>query len=64
MNIQQLKYFIQIADSRNVSDAALSLFVTQPTLSLALKKMEGELNTKLFNHSDSPYQLTDTGLVI
>lgn len=64
MNIQQLKYFIQIADSRNVSDAALSLFVTQPTLSLALKKMEGELNTKLFNHSDSPYQLTDTGLVL
>lgn len=64
MNIQQLKYFIQIADSRNVSDAALSLFVTQPTLSLALKKMEGELNTKLFTHSDSPYQLTDTGLVL
>ncbi|MGO2083306.1 LysR family transcriptional regulator [Vagococcus sp.] len=61
MNIQQLKYFIEIADTENLSAAARNLFVTQPTLSLALKKMESELGTVLFNHSDTPYQLTDTG---
>lgn len=64
MNIQHLKYFIQIAETRNLSDAALSLFVTQPTLSLALKKIEADLNAKLFTHNDSPYQLTDKGQML
>ncbi|MDT2825236.1 LysR family transcriptional regulator [Vagococcus lutrae] len=64
MNIQQLRYFVEIANTRNISDAARNLFVTQPTLSLSLKKMENDLNTKLFVHTDSPFQLTDTGLVL
>ena len=37
MNIQLLKYFIEIVNTRSLS-AAAHLFVTQPTLSLALKK--------------------------
>ena len=61
MNIQQLKYFIEIANTNNLSAAARNLFVTQPTLSLALKKMETELRTSLFTHTDTPFQLTDTG---
>lgn len=64
MNIQQLKYFIEIADSNNLSAAARNLFVTQPTLSLALKKLENELETCLFTHNDQPYQLTDSGLYL
>lgn len=61
MNIQQLKYFIEIANTNNLSAAARNLFVTQPTLSLALKKMESELQTSLFTHSSQPFQLTKTG---
>lgn len=61
MNIQQLKYFIEIANTENLSAAARNLFVTQPTLSLSLKKIESELGTTLFTHSDKPFQLTDTG---
>lgn len=61
MNIQQLKYFIEISNTRNVSLAAKNLFVTQPTLSLSLKKLETELGTALFKHTDQPFQLTDAG---
>lgn len=64
MNIQQLKYFIEVANTHNLSAAARNLFVTQPTLSLALKKMENELNTTLFTHTHKPYQLTDTGVYL
>lgn len=64
MNIQQLKYFIEVANTENLSAAARNLFVTQPTLSLAIKKMESELNTALFNHTDKPFQLTDTGVYL
>ncbi|MDZ7834971.1 MAG: LysR family transcriptional regulator [Alkalibacterium sp.] len=48
MDIKQLKYFIEIANTRNLSQAARNLFVTQPTLSFTIKKLEAELNTKLF----------------
>lgn len=61
MNIQQLKYFIEITNAQNLSSAARNLFVTQPTLSLSIKKLENELSTTLFDHSDKPYQLTETG---
>ncbi len=64
MNIQQLKYFIEIANTKNLSAAARNLFVTQPTLSLALKKMESELRTSLFSHTDTPFQLTNTGVYL
>lgn len=64
MNIQQLKYFIEIADTNNLSAAARNLFVTQPTLSLALKKLENELETCLFSHDEQAYQLTDSGLYL
>ena len=64
LNIQQLKYFIEIANTRNLSAAARNLFVTQPTLSLALKKLEGDLRTTLFTHTDKPFQLTKTGLYL
>lgn len=64
MNIQLIRYFIEIANTRNISLAARNLFVTQPTLSMALKKMESDLNTTLFVHTEVPFQLTDTGRVL
>ena len=38
MDIRQIKYFIAVADAKNLSLAAKSLFITQPTLSQTLKK--------------------------
>lgn len=61
MDIRQLKYFIEIANAKTLSQASKNLFVSQPTLSLALKKMENELNTKLFYSDNKSYGLTDSG---
>lgn len=61
MEIRQLKYFIAIAEAKNYSRAAESLFVTQPTLTLSMQKLEKEFNTKLFDHSRRGLELTDDG---
>lgn len=64
MDIRQLKYFIAIAESKNLSRAAKSLFITQPTLSQTIKKIESELNTVLFNMTDEGMMLTETGQML
>ena len=40
MDIKQLMYFISIVEHHSFSDAAKSLFITQPTLSQTVKKLE------------------------
>lgn len=64
MEIRQLKYFLAIAETRNYSRAAKSLFVTQPTLTLSMQKLEKEFDTKLFHQSNDGLQLTDAGLFL
>ena len=64
MDIKQLKYFIEIANTRNLSQAARNLFVTQPTLSFTIKKLESELNTRLFDPHDKSYNLTQSGKLL
>lgn len=61
MEIRQLKYFLAIADAKNYSRAAKSLFVTQPTLTLAMQKLEKEFDIKLFDQTNSGLKLTDEG---
>ncbi|MGO3608588.1 MAG: LysR family transcriptional regulator [Enterococcus sp.] len=61
MDIRQIKYFIAVADAKNLSLAAKSLFITQPTLSQTLKKIESELNTPLFSNNNKGFQLTKMG---
>lgn len=64
MEIRQLKYFLAIAETKNYSRAAESLFVTQPTLTLSMQKLEKEFNIKLFDQSSSGLELTDAGLFL
>ncbi|MDN6161158.1 MAG: LysR family transcriptional regulator [Atopostipes sp.] len=61
MEIRQLKYFLTIAETRNYSRAAESLFVTQPTLTLSMQKLEKEFDIKLFDQSKKSLELTDAG---
>lgn len=64
MNLIQLKYFIEIFDTQSITIAAQNLFVTQPTLSLSLKKLEESLNVQLLIRSENAYHLTESGQLL
>ena len=64
MNIQQLEYVIAVDTYRHFSRAAEASFVTQPTLSMMIQKLEEELGVKIFDRSQLPVQPTDIGLRI
>lgn len=61
MNIQQLEYIIAVDTHRHFSKAAEASFVTQPTLSMMIQKLEDELEVKIFDRSQLPVQPTSIG---
>ncbi|NER15755.1 LysR family transcriptional regulator [Spongiivirga citrea] len=64
MTITQLKYVLAVAEHQNFTKAAEKSFVTQPTLSMQIQKLEDELDILIFDRSKKPIQLTDIGLKI
>lgn len=64
MNIQQLEYIIAVDNHRHFAKAAEASFVTQPTLSMMIQKLEDELNVKIFDRSQLPVQPTAIGVQI
>ena len=61
MTITQLKYVLSVAEYQNFTIAAEHCFVTQPTLSMQIQKLEDQLDAKIFNRSTKPIELTDIG---
>ncbi|HKK12774.1 MAG TPA: LysR substrate-binding domain-containing protein [Flavobacteriaceae bacterium] len=61
MTITQLHYVLAIAEHKNFTKAAEKCFVTQPTLSTQIQKLEEELNILIFDRSKKPIELTDVG---
>ncbi|PCI35575.1 MAG: DNA-binding transcriptional regulator OxyR [Flavobacteriaceae bacterium] len=61
MTITQLKYVLSVAEYKNFTIASEHCFVTQPTLSMQIQKLEDELEAKIFNRSKKPIQLTSIG---
>ena len=61
MNIQQLEYIVAVDNHRHFSRAAEASFVTQPTLSMMIQKLEDELGVKIFDRTQSPIEPTDVG---
>jgi len=61
MTITQLKYVLSVAEYQNFTIAAEYSFVTQPTLSMQIQKLEDELSVKIFNRSKKPIELTVIG---
>jgi Transcriptional regulator len=64
MNIQQLEYIIAIDTYRHFAKAAEACFVTQPTMSMMVQKLEEELGVKLFDRSKQPVVPTQVGIQI
>lgn len=61
MTLTQLSYMIAVAEAGNFTVAAERVFVTQPTLSMQIQKLEDELGVKIFNRSKKPIRLTKVG---
>ena len=62
MDIKQISYFMAVAQEGSFSRAAEKLEVSQPTLSMAVKKLEEELGAELFYSFNRRQNLTDEGL--
>lgn len=61
MTLTELRYIIALAQERHFGRAAEQCFVSQPTLSIAVKKLEDELGVPLFERSKNALQLTPIG---
>jgi len=61
MTLTELKYIVAVARERHFGKAADACFVSQPTLSVAVKKLEEELDVKLFERSANEVTVTPLG---
>ncbi|MBT8295201.1 MAG: hydrogen peroxide-inducible genes activator [Gramella sp.] len=61
MTITQLHYVLAVAEHKNFTKAAQKVFVTQPTLSMQIQKLEDELEVTIFDRTKKPIQLTEVG---
>lgn len=61
MTIQQLEYIVALDNHRHFVSAAHSLYVTQPTLTMQLKKLEEEIGIKIFDRDRKPLKPTPAG---
>jgi len=61
MNLRALQYFVKLADLRHFSKAADACFVSQPTLSTQIKKLEEELGVQLVERAPKMIMLTPVG---
>lgn len=58
---QSMRYIYEIYREKSFSRAAKNLYISQPTLSAAVKKAEAEIGFPLFDRSTSPISLTEYG---
>ncbi len=61
MNINQLKYVIEVAASSSMREAATKLFVTQPALSESIRELEDELGILIFERTNKGISVTEAG---
>lgn len=64
MNIKDLKYLVALADYSHFGNAANACFVSQPALSMQIKKLEETLGVKLLERTNKSVMLTDYGVTI
>jgi len=61
MNLQQIEYLLAINKYRSFSKAAENIFVTQPALTIQIKRLEEELGVELFDRNKKPLETTEIG---
>ncbi len=61
MNIQQIEYLLAVNKYRSFSKAAENIFVTQPALTIQIRRLEDELGVELFDRNKKPLAPTEIG---
>ena len=64
MTLTELRYIVAVARERHFGRAADACFVSQPTLSVAVRKLEEELNTQIFERTNTEVSMTSLGALI
>ena len=64
MTLTELRYIVAVARERHFGRAADACFVSQPTLSVAVRKLEEELNTRIFERTNTEVSMTSLGALI
>src|SRR5699024_2076864 len=61
LNLQQLKYALEVADKCSINEASKSLFISQPSLSNSIKELEKEIKTKIFIRNNRGVTISNEG---
>ena len=61
MTLQQLRYVLMVADKQSMNQAAQSLFISQPSLSAAVRELEEEIGVTIFARSNKGITVTAAG---
>ncbi len=61
MTLQQLKYLVTVAECGNITEAAERLFISQPSLSLAIHNLETEMGVSAFSRTNKGVRITREG---
>lgn len=64
MTLTQLEYILAVDQYRHFAQAARACYITQPTLSMQLHKLEEELGLKIFDRSKQPVLPTEQGMAV
>ena len=62
MTVQQLKYIVTVAETGSITEAAKQLFISQPSLSNAVKEIEKEIGIAIFLRGHAGITLTKEGM--
>ena len=61
MTLQQLKYIVTVAETGNITEAARRLFISQPSLTNAIRELEKEMQITIFNRSNKGVGISNEG---
>ena len=62
MTLQQLKYVIEIVNSGSITEVSKRLYISQPSLSTAVKELENEMGIEIFNRTSKGISLSSDGV--
>lgn len=61
MTLQQLKYIVAVAETGNITEAAKRLFISQPSLTNAIRELEKEMQITIFNRTNKGVSVSNEG---